>query len=78
MLKRLGKLQRIKIYNILSKEDLIYALLKSENPNEDNYINHITSNINATELDNEIRAKIKDIKQIVTRLGGILSNKKRK
>ena len=78
VLKKLGELQRIKNYNTLSKENLIYALLRSQNPNEDNYVNHITSNINTTELDNEIRAKINDIKQIVTRLGGILTNKKRK
>ena len=78
MLKKLGELQRIKNYDTLATEDLMYALLRSQNPNEDNYVNHITSNINTTELDNEIRAKINDIKQIVTRLGDILTNKKRK
>ena len=78
MLKKLGEIQRIKNYDTLSKENLIYAPLKSQNPNEDNYINHITSDINTTELDNEIRAKINDTKQIVTRLGGILTNKNRK
>ena len=78
VLKKLGELQRIKNYNTLSKENLIYALLRSQNPNEDNYINHITSNINTRELDNELRYKINDIKQLVIRLGGILTNKKRK
>ena len=77
MLKKLGELQRIKNYDTLSKENLIYALLRSQNPNEDNYINYIINNINATELDDEIRAKINDIKQIVARLGGILTNEKR-
>ena len=78
MLKKLGELQRIKNYDTLTKENLIYALLRSQNPNEDNYIKHITSNINTTELDNEIRYTINDIKQLVTRLGDILTNKKRK
>ena len=58
----------------MSKEDLIYALLRSENPNEDRYIAIITNNIDATILDNEIRAKINDIKETITRLGSILTN----
>ena len=81
VLKKLGELQRIKNYNTLSKENLIYALLRSQNPNEDNYINYITSNINninTTELNNEIRYKINDIKQLVTRLGSTLTSKRRK
>ena len=73
-LKKLGELQRIKNYDTLSKEDLIYALLRSENPNEDRYIAIITNNIDATILDNEIRAKINDIKETITRLGSILTN----
>ena len=72
-LKKLGELQRIKNYNTLSKEDLIYTLLRSKNPNEDNYPTHITNNIDTSELDNEIRAKIKDIRETVTRLGGVLT-----
>ena len=78
VLKKLGELQRIKNYDTLSKENLIYALLRSQNPNEDNYIDYIINNINTTEFDDEIRAKINDIKQIVPRLGDILTNKKRK
>ena len=35
-LKKLGELQRIKNDNTLSKEGLIYTLLKSKNPNEYN------------------------------------------
>ena len=76
--KKLGELQKIKNYDTLSKENLIYVLLRSQNPNEDNYINYITTNISTSELDNEIRAKINDIKQLVTRLGDILTNKNRK
>ena len=77
MLKKLGELQRIKNYDTLSKENLIYALLRSQNPNEDNYINYIISNTNNTGLDNEIRAIINDTKQIVPKLGGMLTDKKR-
>ena len=72
--KKVGELQRIKNYNTLSKEDLIYALLRSENPNEDRYIASITTNIDATILDSEIRAKINDIKETITRLGSVLTN----
>ena len=40
-LKELGEPQRIKSYNTLSKEDLIYVLLRSKISNEDNYISNI-------------------------------------
>ena len=74
-LKKLGELQQIKNYNTLPREELIYALLRSQNPNEDNYIPHITENIDLDNIDNEIRPKINDIRQTVTRLGNLLSNK---
>ena len=51
VLNKLGELQQIKNYGTLSKENLIYALLRSQNSNEDNYINHVTNNINTTEPD---------------------------
>ena len=74
-LKKLGELQQIKNYNTLPREELIYALLRSQNPNEHNYIPHITENIDLDNIDNEIRPKINDIRQTVTRLGNLLSNK---
>ena len=77
VLKKLAKLQQIKNYNTLSKENLMYALLRSQNPNEDNYIKHITNDINITELDNEIRAKINDIKVIGMRLDNVLTKARR-
>ena len=77
VLKKLAKLQQIKNYNTLSKENLMYALLRSQNPNEDNYMKHITNDINITELDNEIRAKINDIKVIGTRLDNVLTKARR-
>ena len=77
VLKKVAKLQQIKNYNTLSKENLMYALLRSQNPNEENYIKHITNDINITELDNEIRAKINDIKVIGTRLDNVLTKARR-
>ena len=77
VLKKLANLQQIKNYNTLSKENLMYALLRSQNPNEDNYIKHITNDINITELDNEIRAKINDIKVIGMRLDNVLTKARR-
>ena len=74
-LKKPGELQRIKNYNTLSKEDLLYALLKSKNPNDNNYITHIINTIHTSELDKETRAIIKNIREKVTRLGSILTNK---
>ena len=76
-LKELGELQRIRNYDLLSKEDIIYSLLRSINANEDNYISSITSDLDTSILDNEIKAKIGEIKQLVTRLGNLLSNKEK-
>ena len=76
-LKELGKLQQVRNHDSLSKEDLIYLLLRSQNSNVDNYISSITSDLETSSLDNEIRAKIDDIKQLVTKLGNILTNKEK-
>ena len=76
-LKKLGELQRIKNYNILSQEDLIYVLLRSRNSNEDNYISNIINRIDTSVLDNELRAMIKYIREDLTRLGSIITNKER-
>ena len=40
-LKNLPKLREIKNYDVVTKEDLIYALLGSKNPNESNFIKRI-------------------------------------
>ena len=54
-LKKIAKLQRIKNYDKLSREDLVYTLLKSEkNLLEGNYIKYINNNI-----DDEIKTKNK-------------------
>ena len=77
VLKELENLQQIRNYDMLTKEDLIYALLRSQNPNEDNYISRITSVLDTSTLDNEIKAQIDDTMQLVTRLGNLLTNKER-
>ena len=76
-IKKLGELQRIKNYNVLSKEDLIYTLLRSKNPNEDNYISNIINRNDTSDLDNEIRAMINYIRETVTRLRSIITNKEK-
>ena len=76
-LKELGEPQRIKNYNTLSKEDLIYVLLRSKNSNEDNYISNIINRIDTSDLHNELRAMINYIRETVTRLGSIITNKER-
>ena len=77
-LKKLGELQQIKNYKTLPREELIYALLRSQNSNEHNYITHITENIDLDNIVNEIRRKINDIRLTVTKLGNLLCNKERK
>ena len=76
-LKELVEPQRIKSYNTLSKEDLIYVLLRSKNSNEDNYISNIINRIDTSDLHNELRAMINYIRETVTRLGSIITNKER-
>ena len=78
VLKKLAKLQQIKNFNTLSKEDLIYVLLRSKNPNEDNDVSSITNTVDKSNLDNELRAMIITIRETSTRLGIILTNKERK
>lgn len=64
-LKRIAKLDNIKNYNNLTKEDLIYTLLRSQkSPRENNYLRYITSNIN-----NKVKAKINDIRIELAELG---------
>ena len=64
-------LEQIKNYNTLSREELLYALFRSQNPKEHNYITHIRKNIDLDNIDNEVRGKINNITQTVTRLGNL-------
>ena len=73
-LKRIAKLRKIKNYDTLAKEDLIYTLLKSEsNLVEINYEKYITSNT----ID-EIKGKINKIRIVLARLGNIITKNVRK
>ena len=56
---------------------MIYSVLRSENPNEDKYIALVASTFDTSRLDNEIKEKINNIKQVVSRLGNLLTNKER-
>ena len=57
----------------MSKEDLIYTLLRSEkNLYEDNYDKCISNNTN-----NELRSKINIIRILLARLGDIIAKKDR-
>ena len=69
-LKEIARLRRIKNYDNLTKEDLIFSLLKSEsNPLERNYIKYFNNSTS-----DEIKCKINDI----SRLGNILTKNDRK
>ena len=70
-LKTIAILQNIKNHDKLSREDLVYALLKPESyPVESNYIKY---NIN-----DEIKGKIKNIRIALARLGEIVTKNERK
>ena len=72
-LQKIAILPGTKNYDALAKEDLIYTLLRSEkNLIEDNYINYTSNN-----TDDEIRAKINNIRIVLARLGNIITKKDR-
>ena len=65
----IAKLRGIKNYDNLTKEDLIFSLLKSEsNPVERSYMKYFNNNTN-----DEIKGKINYIKIILSRLGNIIT-----
>ena len=76
-LKEIGELQQVRNCDKLTKEDLIYSVLRSEIPNQDKYIALVASTFDTSRLDNEIKEKINNIKQVVSRLGNLLTNKER-
>ena len=53
-------------------------LFRSKNSNEDNDVSSITNTVDKSDLDNELRAMIINIRETLTRLGSILTNKERK
>ena len=63
----------------LTKEELIIALLKSENSvAERNFEKLFNNNTNYDTYDDKIRSKISDIKLIFSRLGNIVTNNDRR
>ena len=63
----------------LTKEDLIFRLLKSEsNPVERTYMKYFNNSTNDDNYDDEIKSKINDIRLILGRLRNIVDKKYRK
>ena len=73
-LREIARLRRLKNYDNLTKEDLIFSLLKSESsPAERNFIKYFNNSTN-----DEIKSKINDIRLILSRLGNIVTKNDRK
>ena len=70
----IAKLRGIKNYDNLTKEDLIFSLLKSESsPAERNFMKYFNNNTN-----DEIKGKINYIRIILSRLGNTITKNERK
>ena len=70
----IAKMREIKNYNNLTREDLIYTLLKSENAQqEDNYLDYL-DNISSSDLNK----RINHARVLTAKLGNILIKKERK
>ena len=64
-LKEIARLRKIRDYDNLTKEDLIFSLLESEShPADRNYMRYFNNSTN-----DEIKSKINDIRLILRRLG---------
>ena len=73
-LKTIAKLREIKNYNNLTREDLIYTLLRSEEaPQENNYLRYLDNTLNS-----ELEKSINNARVLTAKLGNILTNKQRK
>ena len=78
-LKESSGLRRIKNYDNLTKEDLIFSILKSEsNPTERNYMKYFNNSTSDDTYDDKIKSKINDIRIILSRLGNIVTKNDRK
>ena len=72
-LQKVVKVRRIKNIDDMSKEDLIYTLLRSEkNILEENYMKYINN-----KTDNELQARINNVRVIASILGNILIKEER-
>ena len=73
-LKKIAILRGIKNYDKLSREDLIYTLLRSESYSvESDYEKYITNDTN-----DEIKGKINNIRMILSKLGDTVTKDERK
>ena len=62
----------------LTKENLIFSLLKSESsPTESNYMKYFNNRTSDDSYDDKIESKINDIRLILSRLGNIARDKKK-
>ena len=73
-LKTIAKLREINNYSDMSREELIYTLLRSEKaPEEDNYLNYLSNSTNSN-----LKRRINDARILTAKLGNVLTNKQRK
>ena len=78
-LRGIARLRGFKNHDDLTKEDLIFRLLKSEsNPVERSYMKYFNNSTSDDTYDDEIKSKINDIRLILSRLGNIVTKKYRK
>ena len=72
-------MKRIKKYDNLTKEDIVFSLLKSEsNPAERSYVKYFNNSTSDDTYDDKIISKINDIRLILTRFGNTVTKKDRK
>ena len=78
-LREIARLRGFLKIDDLTKEDLIFRLLKSEsNPVERSYMKYFNNSTSDDTYDDEIKSKINDIRLILSRLGNIVTKKYRK
>ena len=78
-LRGIAILRGFKNLDDLTKEDLIFRLLKSEsNPVERSYMKYFNNSTSDDTYDDEIKSKTNDIRLILSRLGNIVAKKYRK
>ena len=72
--KTIAKMREINNYNDMSREELIYILLRSKKaPQKDNYLKYLNNATNS-----ELKKRINDVSILTAKLGNILTNKQRK
>ena len=73
-LREIARLRGFLKIDDLTKEDLIFRLLKSEsNPVERSYMKYFNNSTSDDTYDDEIKSKINDIRLILSRLGNIVT-----